>query len=99
MIGARMAEERAKGFVQAVRHQYVHNACGATTWMGDSLAETYARDPWFYGGTYCSTCCTHFPLHEFRWAGTDESLCPGHWTDEKFNQIVAAKKALKDAAP
>src|SRR4051812_5466539 len=27
--------------------------CGVATRMGISIAETYARDPKFYGGTYC----------------------------------------------
>ena len=35
--------------------------------MGTSLAETYARDPNFYSGTFCCVCGTHFPLHEFKW--------------------------------
>lgn len=92
-------EERAKGFVQAVRHQYVHSKCGATTWMGNSLAETYARNPWFYSGTFCSTCGSHFDLSEFQWAGTSESLDPLKWSDEKFSEVAARKKALKEAAP
>lgn len=90
-------EERAKGFVQAVRHQYVHSKCGATTWMGNALAETYARNPWFYSGTFCSTCGSHFDLSEFQWAGTSESLDPLKWSDEKFADVAARKKALKDA--
>lgn len=92
-------EERAKGFIQPVRNKYVHKTCGVLTRMGQSLSETYARDPWFYGGTFCVGCGTHFPLHEFTWDGTDESLCPGHWTDEKAKQVAEAKKALKEKAP
>jgi len=30
--------------------------------MGQSIAETYARDPKFYGGTFCCRCGTHFRL-------------------------------------
>jgi hypothetical protein len=30
--------------------------------MGREIAETYARNPQFYGGTYCAGCKTHFPL-------------------------------------
>lgn len=52
--------ERAKGFVQPVRRTYVHTKCGAITTMGLALAETYARDPGFYSGTYCCGCGTHF---------------------------------------
>lgn len=42
-------EERAKGFVRPVRRTYVHEACGAATTMALKLAETYARQPDFYG--------------------------------------------------
>ena len=58
------AEERAKGFVQPVRRTYVHNVCGKRTTMGIALAETYARDPKFYSGTFCVTCKSHFPIGE-----------------------------------
>jgi len=33
--------------------------------MGMALAETYARDPKFYGSTFCTRCGTHFPVGEF----------------------------------
>ncbi len=56
------AEERAKGFVRPVRRTYVHEVCGAATTMGQSLAETYARDPGFYSGTFCVGCRAHFPV-------------------------------------
>lgn len=57
-------EERAKGFVRPVRRAYLHLKCGAVTKMGQALAETYARDPKFYGGTFCSNCGGHFPVGE-----------------------------------
>ena len=63
-------EERAKGFVRPVRTAYKHLKCGAVTTMGTALAGTYARDPKFYGGTYCATCRDHFPVGadgEFVW--------------------------------
>ncbi len=69
-------EERRKGFVQPVRRSYVHKVCGSLTTMGLALAETYARDPGFYSGTFCCACSKHFPLDQFVWAGTDESLQP-----------------------
>jgi len=59
--------ERAKGFVRPVRDTYKHLTCGRTTTMGRKLAETYARDPEFYSGTFCCTCSKHFPLDEFVW--------------------------------
>lgn len=68
------AEERAKGFVRPVRRSYIHTPCGGLTTMAISLAETYARDPEFYSGTFCCLCRTHFPLNEFVWEGTDERL-------------------------
>lgn len=73
-------EERAKGFVRPVRRGYVHIACGFLTIMGQALAETYARDPKFYGGTFCVTCQTHFNLRTeddkaaFLWDGTEEGV-------------------------
>jgi hypothetical protein len=68
------AEERAKGFVRPVRRTYLHNVCGTTTTMGTALAETYARDPKFYDGTFCCHCRGHKPLNEFVWVGTNEQL-------------------------
>jgi hypothetical protein len=63
-------EERAKGFVRPVRLSYIHLKCSAVTRMGQGIAETYARDPEFYSGTFCATCRAHFPVGpagEFRW--------------------------------
>lgn len=57
-------EERAKGFVRPVRKSYRHAKCGTITRMGQAIAETYARDPKFYGGTFCCDCGKHFPLKE-----------------------------------
>ncbi len=72
-------EERAKGFLRPVRRSYVHVACGSVTTMAQELAETYARDPSFYGGTFCASCGTHFPLvtaegPQFFWENTDERV-------------------------
>jgi len=67
-------EERAKGFVRSVRKTYTHLKCGSTTTMGQTLAETYARQPTFYSGTFCCHCQSHFPVGEkgeFVWTGTD----------------------------
>lgn len=119
-------EERAKGFVEPVRHSYVHvgiagpqfslrdltdeerdrygddyarfepypaghhgsatgrfwsqadldkisKGCGVVTRMGGSIAETYARDPGYYGSTFCCGCRDYFPVGrdgEFVWDGT-----------------------------
>ncbi len=51
--------------------------CGAVTTMSPAIAETYARDPQFYGGTFCCGCGAHFPVGEtgeFVWEGTDERV-------------------------
>lgn len=71
--------ERSKGFVRPVRDAYRHSKCGAITTMGRSLAETYARDPSFYSGTFCSTCRNHFPVGEdgeFTWYENDGTEGP-----------------------
>lgn len=71
------AEERAKGFVRPVRRSYKHLTCGTVTTMGQALAETYARDPQFYSGTFCVGCRSHYPVGpegEFVWYGTDEKV-------------------------
>ena len=65
-------EERSKGFVRPVRTSYTHVVCECSTRMATAIAETYARDPKFYGGTYCAVCQMHFPLRtvdgpQFRW--------------------------------
>lgn len=70
-------EERARGFVRPVRHSYKHLRCGGVTTMGRTLAETYARQPDFYSGTFCCYCSAHFPVGEkgeFVWEGTDEKV-------------------------
>ena len=73
-------EERGKGFIRPVRRSYVHDKCGVVTTMGYALAETYARDPYFYSGTFCCGCHAHFPIGpaemggEFVWDGTDERV-------------------------
>jgi hypothetical protein len=59
-------DERAKGFVRPLRHAYRHLKCGSVTKMGQVLSETYARDPHFYGGTFCCACGTHFSLREVK---------------------------------
>jgi hypothetical protein len=61
-------EERAKGFVRPLRRSYLHTkGCGASTKMGLALCETYARQPSFYGSTYCAGCRMHRPVSEFTW--------------------------------
>lgn len=65
-------EERAKGYVRPFRTSYVHLVCGAVTTMNQAIAATYARQPSFYGATYCTACRNHRPVGEngeFLWMG------------------------------
>lgn len=71
--------ERAKGFVRPYRDAYKHLKCGTVTTMGRKIAETYARDPFFYSGTFCIRCAGHFPIGEdgeFVWYEMDGSIGP-----------------------
>lgn len=71
------ADERAKGFVRSLRMSYVHERCGTETRMSLPIAETYARCPWFYSGTFCVHCREHFPVGpdgEFTWTGTNHKV-------------------------
>lgn len=72
-------EERAAGFVRPVRLSYKHAVpdCGAVTTMARSIAETYARQPSFYGATYCCACRMHLPVGpngEFIWVDGGERV-------------------------
>jgi hypothetical protein len=87
-------EERAKGFVKPVRHSYMHTVCGSVTTMGTALAETYARNPWFYSGTFCCNCGAHFDLAQFRWED-GEPMDPSKQDDWK--EELAARNRERDA--
>lgn len=68
------AEERAKGFIRPYREAYRHLVCGTETRMSRAIAETYARNPYFYGATYCVECAGHFAVGEqgeFVWIEAD----------------------------
>lgn len=72
-------EERAKGFERPYRDAYKHLTCGSVTTMGRALSETYARQPSFYGATYCVRCDMHRPVGEhgeFVWIESDGSTGP-----------------------
>jgi hypothetical protein len=53
--------------VRPYRDTYIHTVCGTRTKMGYALAGTYARQPDFYGSTYCVFCSMHKPVSEFVW--------------------------------
>ncbi len=72
---------RAQGFVRPVRRSYQHLVCGVVTTMSQPIAETYARQPNFYGATYCCNCQQHCRVGaegEFVWVESDGTV-----TDEK----------------
>lgn len=48
--------------------------CGSETTMGKALSETYARDPSFYGSTFCCNCNRHLPVGEFVWSVDGETV-------------------------
>ncbi len=48
----------------------LRSGCGTVTTMAQAIAETYARNPGFYGGTFCVGCGVHLPVGaagEFVW--------------------------------
>lgn len=68
--------ERKKGWVRPLRQAYSHTEwdsasqhrpCRVSTRMGLALSETYAKDPSFYGATYCVHCQMHLPVKCFTW--------------------------------
>jgi hypothetical protein len=67
-------EERNKGFVRPYRDRYKHLTCGGVTTMGRALSETYARDPTFYGATFCVSCNRHLPVAEFVWTADNQPV-------------------------
>lgn len=74
-------EERSKGFIRPVLDSYIHEKCGTVTRMNRAISETYARNPKFYGSTYCVTCRMHLPVSEFRWVDRNGHTFSGHVGD------------------
>lgn len=69
------AKDRAEQ--EQIGRTQLRGGCGTVTSMGTALAETYARDPKYYGATMCVTCRNHFPVGadgEFVWEGTDDRV-------------------------
>lgn len=65
------AEQRNAGYVRPLRYSYVHSTCGAKTTMPQACAETYARQPDFYGQTFCCGCGGYYPVGpqgQFSWS-------------------------------
>jgi hypothetical protein len=75
------AEERKRGWVRPLRQSYTHSVtgggklpCRVSTRMGLALSETYAKDPLFYGATYCVGCGLHLPVGCFTWDADGETV-------------------------
>jgi len=88
-------EERSKGYVKPLRYNYLHNICGTVTSMSSSIAETYARNPYFYNGTFCSNCRAHFELTEFTWED-GEPMNPLLQEDWHKSQAVKTRQGKLD---
>ncbi len=59
------SEKRGLGrFWTQAQLDAVGKGCGSLTTMGRALAETYARDPHYYGSTFCCACRKHLPVGE-----------------------------------
>lgn len=67
-------DERAKGFVRPYRDCYRHIVCDTVTTMSRALSETYAREPSFYSGTFCTGCNVHLPVAEFVWVADGQPV-------------------------
>lgn len=55
----------------------IGKGCGVVTSMPQAIAETYAREPGYYGSTFCCGCRQYLPVGktgEFVWDGTDERV-------------------------
>lgn len=57
----------------------LNSGCFTLTRMSRDIAETYARDPKFYGGTFCIGCGKHLPVEEFVWVSPE-----GDQTEERL---------------
>lgn len=52
----------------------LESGCGTVTSMPQAIAETWARDLKFYGGTFCAGCGKHLPVEEFAWLDDGSKL-------------------------
>lgn len=71
LVGRFIKEEELKNIKE--KRKFIEG-CGAVTKMNQALAETYARNPKFYGATFCVGCKEHLPVDEFVWEGTNEKV-------------------------
>lgn len=52
----------------------IDGGCGTLTRMAYSIAQTYAKDPTYYGKTFCAHCRVHLPVAEFTWNNSQERV-------------------------
>lgn len=65
------------GELERAGKHHLLGGCNGVTRMGYAIAATYARQPDFYGATYCVDCQMHRPVGEageFVWLGTTERV-------------------------
>jgi len=60
--------------LDAWKNNELIGGCGTKTLIVREIAETYARDPHFYGSTWCIGCRKHLPVNEFIWDDGSEEL-------------------------
>lgn len=60
--------------LEFVHGEHPGRGCGSVTTMGRALSETYARDPKFYGATFCVSCNRHLPVAEFVWTADGKQV-------------------------
>lgn len=57
-----------QAYLDLVAGKKYTGGCGVETKMHETIGATYARDPKFYGATYCVGCGKHLPVGEFVWS-------------------------------
>ena len=69
LVGKHMTQEEVDNIGKRI------GGCGTKTTMAIEIAETYARDPKFYGLTWCMNCGEHINVNEFIWDdGSNETV-------------------------
>ena len=64
-------QERRPSLGRFWTQEQLNSGCGVVTTMARELAETYAREPKFYGATFCCHCGRHIKVEEFEWIGAN----------------------------
>lgn len=77
--------------------EQLESGCDQKTSMPLAIAETAARDPHFYGGTFCCTCGKHFPNEQFVWVPDGEPLGLNAEEAQRWHDEKGAREAAKHA--